>query len=291
MTMVKRIITWILSIAVLLLVAAIGTYLLIDDATLASQLTKRIEAASGTQITYRQDASITRTWAPLFTLNDLVIEDIDGRFAVATSLLQLQLSLPALLLGRLDVPRLVLGGTTLEINESDDSGKETISNGLPLVPTFHDVQISRLSVNYHNEEIVWSGIQLEELAARTDSRSGKLVLTVRPVVAGRRVHLVVTLPGMDEILTIQRLPFSLAAEESASRLTVDGLVNLQASPATVDAQVRAVVNDVEEALTGVAGVASQGEISVEALVTGNFEQLAMEKISATWKGPRQSHAR
>jgi hypothetical protein len=102
----KQIITAGLVVAVLLLLATTGAYLFLDDAILLGLIASRFEATTGTRISYRQDATVTRTLSPAFTFNDLVVEDQDKTFLFSSSSLLLQVSMPGLLAGKLEITRL-----------------------------------------------------------------------------------------------------------------------------------------------------------------------------------------
>ena len=118
MTTIKRVF-----LAVLLILGAVslgtaGAWLLVDDETLLSLLVKRLETASDTRISYREGASISRTWKPELSVNNLVVADREESYRLETSSLRLKVSLPSLLTGRLLIPHLLLGDTDVHILKS-----------------------------------------------------------------------------------------------------------------------------------------------------------------------------
>ncbi len=119
---VKRVTVVLLLFVATLLTALAGTYLLVGNEALVAFLTKKLAGASNTEITYRQDATITRTLAPTLKINELLIQDNNKKFQVSISSLQLQLSLPKLLSGKLDVPLLDLGDTMVKFKADQVHG-------------------------------------------------------------------------------------------------------------------------------------------------------------------------
>lgn len=296
MRIAKRVLATMLSVFALLLLAAGGAYLVIDNATMAAWLSKQLEATTGTNITYANDAEITRTLKPTISLNKLMVADLKKNFKVQISSLQLQVSLPALLLGQLDIPRLVLGDTFVEIKETyalketGASDKPNLLSNLPLAPTLHDVQISRLSIIQAKKKIKLPAIHLNELAIRLDPDSEKLVLTVQPVIADKTYDLVSTFPSLQKNLANQRLPFSISAQGAIFELTADGQIDFSQSPPTVNAHARAEVSDLKQISGGTNDFLIPGKLTGQTQISGNFKQLALEDISATWQGPKESKA-
>ena len=100
--------------------AVIAAYVLVDDESLVAWIAKRAESAAGVSISYQAPAKLTRTLSPTLTVADLSVVDAETRYALNTTSLQLQISLPRLILGRLDIPRLWLGDTRIEVRTAND---------------------------------------------------------------------------------------------------------------------------------------------------------------------------
>ena len=111
MKSVKRILTAALVLLSVVLLAIVSIYLLVDDATLVSHLVKRLESSSDIRVLHRGDANITRTLTPTLTVDDLVMADTGKQYRVETGSLEVQISLPRLLIGQLDIPHLWIGDT------------------------------------------------------------------------------------------------------------------------------------------------------------------------------------
>ncbi|MEJ2236083.1 MAG: hypothetical protein P8X67_19430 [Syntrophobacterales bacterium] len=109
MKSIKRILAATLVVLGVVLLAIISLYLVVDDATLVSYLVKRLESSSDIRVLHQGDAHLTRTLTPTLTVNDLVMADTGKQYRVDTASLEVQISLPRLLLGQLDIPHLWIG--------------------------------------------------------------------------------------------------------------------------------------------------------------------------------------
>ena len=123
MKSVKRILAAALVLLSVVFLAIIFSYHLVDDATLVSHLVKRLESSSDIRVLHRGDANITRTLTPTLTVDDLVMADTGRQYRVETASLEVQISLPRLLLGQLDIPHLWIGDTRVEIKEDESPTK------------------------------------------------------------------------------------------------------------------------------------------------------------------------
>jgi hypothetical protein len=291
MTNVKRLTVGLLLFIATLLAAFTGTYFLVDDATIVALLTKRLARASNTHITYRQDAAITRTLAPTLNINELLIQDNNKKFQVSTSSLHLQLSLPGLLSGKLDIPQLYLGDTRVQITANGAGGKLNVPDSLPLRPILHDVSISRISLDSAESKYTLPPIHVKELTLGPDLGADTIISTVQTEVGGRNILINLEIPGVDKIMKSRIVPFSIAAKGPAADLSVKGQVDFNQSSPEVEASIQGTVADLKKFSTGVEGFQFPGELTGQSRVKGSFSQLAMEDLSVTWKGPDQSTAK
>lgn len=287
----KRIIAWALLIAALPLLAATGAYLLVDDATLAALIIHRLERATATRISYRQDAVITRTLSPTFSVNDLSIENTAGNYLILSHSLQLRISLAGLLAGRLDVRRLALGDTRVEITESGSAGSPAFPAPLPFNPVLHDVAIGKLSLMLAGEAISLPATHISDLSIRPSPDTDQLMLAVKTELAGREMQINAALPKLRETLRSRLLPFSLAATGEGIDLAAEGRIDFHPSPAEVKAALHGQAADLGALAAGLKDLNLQGGLTAEAQITGTFEQLALENLAASWQGPGQSTAK
>ncbi|MEW6520834.1 MAG: AsmA-like C-terminal region-containing protein [Thermodesulfobacteriota bacterium] len=287
----KRGIAWTLFIAALPLLAAAGAYLLVDDATLASLISHRLEQATATRISYRQDAVITRTLSPTLSVKDLSIENTAGNYQLHTSSLQLQISLPGLLAGRLDVPRLALGDTRVEIRESGSAGSPAFPAPLPFNPVLHDVSVGRLSLMLAGEAVSLPATRITELSIRLSPDTDQPMLAFKTELAGREMQINAALPKLQETLRSRLLPFSLAATGEGLDLAAEGRIDFHPSPAEVKAALHGQAADLGALAAGLKDLNLQGGLTAEAQIAGTFEQLALENLAASWRGPGQSTAK
>jgi len=181
---IKRIIVGLLLVIATLLVALTGTYLLVGNETLVALLAKQLGEASNTHITYRQDATITRTLAPTLSINELLIQDKKGKFQVSINSLQLQVSLPPFLQGKLDVPLLDLGDTQVQIKADGNGGKFNIPDSLPLRPILHHVKISNISIDSAGSKYTLPPFHVHELSLTPDLGAEKIISTLQVELGG-----------------------------------------------------------------------------------------------------------
>ncbi len=289
MKIFKNIIVSALILLVMPILIATGAYLFVSDTTLVPLMSDYLESATGTRITYHHDATITRTLSPSFHVTNLAIEDKNKGFSAQISELQLQVSLLRLFSGKLDVPFLILGDTRIEIKQSGPTTTLSIPESLPIIPIFHDVQISRLTINHDGENIV-SSAHLNELSLSLDPETDKLVTLVEFELAGTKVHINAELPPIHEVLKTKQLTFVASAKSSDIDLTTKGNIDFMSSPPSVQASAGLQAPDLQHISTGVKDFVVQGSLVGQATIAGTFEQLAVKDISATWQGPQQSVA-
>ena len=178
-----------------IMLAALTVYLLVSDETLVAWIAKRAESAAGVSISYQAPAKLTRTLSPTLTVADLSVVDAETRYALNTTSLQLQISLPRLILGRLDIPRLWLGDTRIEVRTAATPGKQATGPAadqqrvLAPMPVLHDVRIAQLHVGSEGKELRLPTLDVDELALAFEATTDTLVLTARIDVADQLVDI------------------------------------------------------------------------------------------------------
>ncbi|MEN8763409.1 MAG: hypothetical protein ABF290_13335, partial [Thiogranum sp.] len=175
MTTVKRIFVGALLTLAAVLLGATGAWLLVDDATLVPLLVKRLESASDTRISYQDGATISRTWTPELSVDNLVVADTGDFYRLETSTLQLKVSLPGLLTGRVDVPHLLLGDTRVYVLKSPTEDARAVDkrgsldlSALRLRPVLHKLQMAELSVFHEGDEHKLPATRISELSLRQE---------------------------------------------------------------------------------------------------------------------------
>lgn len=299
MKILKKIIISALILLVIPILIATGAYLFASDTTFIPMMSAVLESATGTRITYNNDATITRTLSPSFHFTNLAIEDDDKSYSAQVSELKLQVSLLSLFSGKLDVPFLILGDTKIKIKQSDPATTPSIPDGpattlsipesLPIIPIFHDVQIPRVTIDHDGEDLVSSNHFIElslSLAPETD----KFVALMDIELAGNKVHINAELPQTQKSMETKQLTFVASAKSSGADLTSKGTIDFRSSPPSVQASAGLQVPDLQHVSTGVKDFVVEGSLVGQAAIAGNFKQLAVKEISATWQGPQQSVA-
>ena len=291
----RRILAALLAALAAVLLAAGSAWLLVDDATLVAWLVKRVESASETRISYQQGASVTRTLTPVLSLEGLVVEDTEGKYRFETRSLLIQASLPWLLAGRVDIPRLLVGDTRININRTDAEKKPGSQapidfSALRLRPVLHDVRVSEIALLIEGRKLQLPSSELSELSLRLEAGKDIPQLTAQLNVEGEVLSIDVKLPELRKAIKHKQLPFSIAVKGLIADSSAVGRIDLSRPDATVTATLRTLLPDLEK-LPAIAGsIKVPGELIASGKLAGTFSQLALEEMSITWNGPGQSTA-
>ena len=293
MTTVKRIFVAALVTLGAVLLGATGAWLLVDDATLVSLLVKRLESASDTRISYQDGASISRTWTPELSISELAVDDAGGRYRVEIRSLQLQLSLPGLLTGRLDVPRLLIGDTRVDVlkgsaAEEPDKPLQLDLSALRLRPVLHEAQISELSILFEGDKFQLPATQVSELSLRVQPGKDIPELSAQLEVEGEKLSIDATLPDLHQALKRKQLPFSVTVKGAIADSSALGQVDFSHPEAVVQAELRSHFPDLNKIPGLSKDLELPGELTLRAQLSGPFEQLAAEDLAADWTGPGSS---
>ena len=291
----KRTLLALLLVPAVLLLAGLAVIALVDDATLVSWVVRGIESASGTQITYRQPASLTRGFAPELQFEALQIVDSRQSFQVASDSLDIQVSLPALLSGRLDVLRLVLGNTRVQVLRAP--GAPGAAGGVSvdpklfwLKPVLHEVRLAGLSVSAQDRDWKIPSGTISELSLQLASDDATPELSADVRVLADVLHIDATLPAFFHIGRNQPLPFVLSVKGALADVEIKGQADFAPAGARIDAQLRLHSGDLSKWPAAVDGLRVPGELTLAAVVSGPFEQLAVSDIKGEWNGPDHSTA-
>jgi len=296
MKSVKRILAAALVLLAAVLLATISIYLLVDDATLVSHLVKRLESSSDIRVLHRGDANITRTLTPTLTVDDLVMADTGRQYRVETGSLEVQVSLPRLLLGQLDIPHLWIGDTRVEIKEDESPTKQAAApklkpgpklSPLPLKPVLHDIRIAKLEIIHEGGTLLLKDSHVRELTLNI-SPDNAVELSGRAELAKQNIEVKAVLQDMDEYVGGQPLAFSVGMESTLLHLSLQGHIDFEQPDPTIEAAARGWTPDAEKIVTSIPGIEIPGKLAFESQLKGTFAQLAAEQIKATWKGPERS---
>ena len=292
MITVKRLLLIVAALSGALLLAALGAYLLVSDEKLVAWLAQRSAAASGISISYQQPVELSRTLAPTLSVTDLVVELPGQGYRLHTQSLEVQLSLPRLLLGQLDIPRLWLGNTRIEAGVAAQPRARQPASGspfsLPLQPAFHDVKIAQLSLVHSDGELLLPTLDVDELAVALSPDSDTLALRARLQLAGEAIDLDASAPGLQRGLNGQRLDFTLAGRSAVGSLDAAGYLDFAKPEFVLDGGLSAQATDVKQIPTGIEGVTVPGSLSAQARFHGTFERLAVTDLVLQWRGPVRS---
>jgi hypothetical protein len=295
----KRILVAALILFGAVFLVVISLYLLVDDATLFAQIVKQLESSSDIRVLHRGDAHITRTLRPTLTVDDLVIGDAAKRYRVKAASFEVQISLPQLFLGQLDVPRLILGPTRVEIKEDESTSKPAAAtpetkpglelSSLPLTPVLHDVRISRVEILGKGSSVSLPDVHVREFTLKvnpdnTAESRGQVEL------AHQKIKVTAVLKDEDEYFTGQPLAFSVGLQNTGLNLSLEGQVDFAKPDPAIEVAVRGGSLNGEKIVTGIQDMEIPGTLTIEGKLKGTFAQLPMEDLEITYHGSDQSGA-
>jgi uncharacterized protein involved in outer membrane biogenesis len=297
MKSVKRILAAALILLGAVLLVIISVYLLVDDATLVTHLVKRLESSSDIRILHRGDGSITRSLTPTLTVDDLVMADAGRQYRVETSSLEVQISLPRLFLGQLDIPHVWLGDTQIEVKEDKSPSKPAAPlepkpgpklSPLPLKPVLDDIRIAKLEIIHEGGTLLLQDSHVRALTLDI-APDNTVEISGRAELGKQSIDVKAVLKDADEYLAGQPLTFSVGVESTLLHLSLKGNIDFEQADPTIEAAARLWTPDARKIATGIQGIEIPGKLTTEAHVKGTFTRLALEQIKTTWKGPEQSN--
>ena len=291
----KRILIAALGLLGAVLLIVISLYLLVDDATLFGHMVKQLESSSDVRVLNKGYVHITRTLRPTLTVADLVIGDSGRQFRAEAASFEVQISLPRLLLGHLDIPHLIIGPTRIEIKE-DESPSEAAApepkprakpSSLPLTPVLHDIRISKVEIIHKGGSVVLPDIHVGEFTLQL--KPDKTMESKAHVkLADQKFTVETFVRDKDEYFAGQPLAFSVGVRSKVLGLSLEGNVDFEKPDPTVEVAARAWTENGEKIVTGIQGVEIPGTFTLEAQLKGTFAQLPMEELKAAYHGPNQS---
>jgi len=238
MKTIKRILISALFVFTILVLGGVGAYLFISDEILISRVADMIEAATGTRVEYRKDAKMSRTLSPAIHFDDFILEN--EHFTIQSSSFKLQVSLPGLLSGKLEIPLLTLGDTRIELLKSDTPKEQTLAESFPFIPVLSNIKISKVSIIHANKEFLnLSKMNIKEFNIKAVPDADKLYCTLKIQAPGELFDITATLPRVQEILEAKQLPLSLDIKTRLSHLSTEGMIDFSVTPMTFEAGVKA----------------------------------------------------
>ncbi|MGD8615795.1 MAG: AsmA-like C-terminal region-containing protein, partial [Gammaproteobacteria bacterium] len=237
---------------------------------------------------------LSRTLSPTLSVNNLAIADPDTGYRAHTSSLELQINLPWLLLGRLDILRLWLGDTRVELTAADSARRKAAAPAadwraaLPTLPVVRDLRIGSLRVASEERELELPTLSIRELALAFEAPADTLVLTAEIEIGGQPLAIEATVPELHEGFNARRLRFSGAARGALVSLDTEGYLDLSEPQFVVDGRLSAQASDLSQLPTGIKGLNAPGKIVARAQVAGTAEQLALSDMAFQWQGPGAS---
>jgi len=270
--------------------------LLVDDSTLVGYLFDKVESATGVKISPQGNAAISRTLSPTLSIDGLTVKANDA-YRIQTDSLVLQVRLYPLLFGKLDVPRLYIGDTNIEILQAaetltpqtpdkDIRGRPNLS----IEPSIHDFQIGKLSITREGSQLQFTHLEIDELAIHFDREKHALELIALLDIAGTKVDVEAVLQELHRFREDQRFPFSLHAKGDWLELNADGQVALSKPSPSLEMEFHGQVSNLDKVITDIKDLSVPGNVSIQGRMAGTFDNLSMQDITATWHGPDQSKA-
>ena len=297
MKTLKRILAAALALFAAVLLVIISLYLLVDDATLFAYMVKHLESSSAVRVVHWDNAHISRTLTPTLTVDDLVIRDTGRQYRVKTASLQVQISLPKLLLKQLDIPHLIIGNTRIEIKEDESPSKPTAGPEvrlgprnfpMPLTPLLHDARISKVEIIYNGSSLLFPGGHVSEFTLKLKPDQ-TVESTGRVVLDHKQVGVKIVLSDEDAYFAGKPLAFSVGVQSAVLDLSLEGQVDFAQKEPLVEATLRGWTPEADKTERATRSIKIPGKLNLAAQLKGTFSKLPMEGITATYRGPKQSN--
>ncbi len=293
--MLKRILLISLTVLATCLIALGTAYLAIDDATLVSWAEKRLADASDIEISSQEPIRLTRTLSPTLTAHGLLIRDPKKGFRAEVSQFDLQISLPALLLGKLDIRQLHIGKTRVVTTKTDAETDQTDlitllreMDALPLQPVLHNLDIEQITLVQEGQEEQLPELKIGQLAFRhaTDKNVSMVLNGLK--IDDQLLDFEAEFPPLHRIVQDNKAPFTATLRYHGVELQSQGQVDLTAKPATLSATLQLNAAKLDQLPTGSANLVIPGALTASAELSGTTEKLQMQDLRANWQGPNQS---
>ena len=276
------------------MLAATIAYLLVDDETLVAWIAESTEKAAGINIYYQAPVKLTRTLSPTLTVSELSVGDPATGYLVQTSSLEVQISLLPLILGRLDIPRLWLGDTRIELSAAAASGKKAIApsadeqHSMPPMPKLRDLQIPSLQVVSGQGEMRLPTLDVEQLTISLEGDTDRLQLAAQIDMADEPVTIEANVPQFHDGLNARSLSFSASARSAVASLVAKGQLNFAKPQFILDGNLSVQASDLKRLPTVIQNLQAPGTVTAQAQLAGTIDQLALSNLRVQWQGPAQS---
>jgi hypothetical protein len=295
MKLLKRVLLLSLSLCLALGAAAWGFFLMADSRTLVDMVAQRIETAADVHIAYRDDVRLSRGLSPTLQLAQFELVDGGASWQFQAQAMEVQLNLPGLLLGRLDIERLLVDRATLDIREptvdarGGPGGPPDLS-AIRFEPVLHQVRIAGLTLLLHGKKYQLAGSRVNELSVQLDADRRSPRLTAQVALGSRSIDVEARFPGLFTSLRQGRLPFTIESQ-GAIQLTLSGAADISEERTRFDIALDARVPDLRAIPTGVDSLSLPGEFTANAHLVGTLQALAADTLVADWRVDDGTHAR
>ncbi|MEJ2577191.1 MAG: hypothetical protein P8106_11095, partial [Gammaproteobacteria bacterium] len=252
--------------------AALAGLFLIDDDVLVDWLAGQVEARADVSLNYAQPAQLRRSLKPTLTLRDLSLRDAGSGFTLSTSSMELQLSLPQLVVGRLDILRLWLGDTRLVLPAGATVFQGRREGEPPSVlPAVHDLRISRLHVDSGQREMHLPPLAVNTLTMTFDAADDVLNLSVGLQVAFRKVEVEAAVSDFRRGVADRRLAFNASAAGTSARMQAQGRLDFSQAEPRLDARLSALASELGWVTPVTGGLKLPGTLSAQGRVAGPLD--------------------
>ncbi len=276
------------------MLASTAAYLLVDDKTLVAWIAKGAGSVAGINISYLEPVKLTRTLSPTLDVSDLSVANPEHGYSVHTSFLKVQISLPRLVLGQLNISRLWLGDTRVELSDPATPSKKAIApsnndqRDFPAMPALHDVRVAELQIVSGQREMLLPTVDFNEMALALERDTDTLQLMAQVDLAGESVEIEARVPQFYDGFNARILNFSVSTHSAVASLLLDGQLDFAGPDLRVDGNLSAQASDLKQLPIGIQGLKAPGTLVAKAQFSGTIDQFAVSDLQLQWQGPEQS---
>lgn len=274
------------------LIAAV--YLLVPDKTLLNFVAQQIQEHSAYNVSFQQPASLSRTLRPTLRIADLEMRSKDDRVSFQSNDVLVQISLPGLLMGRIEFLNIHFGDYVVRVDEtlpaSHDLEEAEPEFRLPFRPVVQSASMRSLTVIRGQREYRIPVTRIGELKLELADQGDTNILSFNLDVMNEQMHFRIVLPSFYRIAYSTEYQASFSLTSPFFDMSGSGLVDRSTPAHGIHFELSANNPDPVRLAANNRQPAIPGDLIFRATLDGSDDKLALSVQQADWTGPEQSRA-